>query len=611
MVDEQSLDMADIDEELLEIFMEEGADIIEAIEHTMKDWSQTPEDKALINDFKRPLHTLKGGARLAGLAVIGDLTHELESLLIGVEEKHVPANAAVVELTQNTVDELVTMLELTGEHKVARQNTALMAAIKEYLSPPVSAAEPVAMVMDEIDEELLDIFIEEGVDIIESIEHTMKDWSQTPEDKTLINDFKRPLHTLKGGARLAGLDVIGDLTHELESLLIGIEEQQVPANAAVVELTQNTVDELVTMLELTGERKMAQQNTALMTSIKTYLSTPVAVTEPVAMNMDEIDEELLDIFMEEGVDIIESIEQTMKAWVDAPDDATLINGFKRPLHTLKGGARLAGLEVIGDLTHELESLLIGIEERRVLADAAVIELTQNSVDELVGMLELASQRKMPNQHTALLASIQTYLNQPMPVQPDRVEAPQAAVVTETASEKAAEAAYETEYASLPTSASKAIIETTGLNVIRSVLLPMMDTRLLVPNAAVAEIIAYAAPNPIAQGPAWCVGILDWRGQRLPVVSYEAMLGEKIPRISRRARIAVCNAVSGISGLRFFGLICAHIPHLVRVHDGNIRVAEQQVVLPTSLQDVVVEEIEATIPRIELIEEMVRNSVPIH
>jgi len=460
--------------------------------------------------------------------------------------------------------------------------------------------------MTDIDEELLEIFMEEGSDIIESIENTIKDWIKNPNDTSLINDFKRPLHTLKGGARLAGLEVIGDLTHELESLLIGIEDKQIPANSAVVDLTQNTVDELINMLELAGAHKMATQNAALMTSIQQHLNP--SPSAPTAMDMDEIDEELLDIFLEEGSDIIESIELTMKDWGQAADDATLINDFKRPLHTLKGGARLAGLDIIGDLTHELESLLIGVEEKSVPANEAVIELTQNTVDELINMLELAGEHKVAPQNATLMSSIQHCLSQTPPPPAEPAPAP---VIKETQAEKAAEEAYETQYASIPTSTSKAIIESTGLDVIRSVLLPMMHTRLLVPNSAVAEIIAYATPNKIIQEPPWCIGVFDWRGQQVPLISYEAIQGEKIPRVSRRARIAVCNAISGIPGLQFFGLVCAHIPHLVRVHKDNIRIAEHQMPLATSLQDVIVEEIEATIPRIEVIEEMVRKGVALH
>src|SRR5690606_29601389 len=42
------------------------------------DWNNTE----CVEDLKRSLHTFKGGARLAGLTDIGDLSHEFESVLI-------------------------------------------------------------------------------------------------------------------------------------------------------------------------------------------------------------------------------------------------------------------------------------------------------------------------------------------------------------------------------------------------------------------------------------------------------------------------------------------------------------------------------------------------
>ena len=42
--------------------------------------------------------------------------------------------------------------------------------------------------------------------------------------------------------------------------------------------------------------------------------------------------------------------------------------LQRQLHTLKGGARMAGITAMGDLSHELETLVLHIDTGAVLAD---------------------------------------------------------------------------------------------------------------------------------------------------------------------------------------------------------------------------------------------------
>ncbi len=78
---------ADADHEILEIFFEEAEELLEAIDQSVHDWSEAPENRIHLENLLRALHTLKGGARLAGLSILGDDAHGFESFLIGVQDK--------------------------------------------------------------------------------------------------------------------------------------------------------------------------------------------------------------------------------------------------------------------------------------------------------------------------------------------------------------------------------------------------------------------------------------------------------------------------------------------------------------------------------------------
>ncbi len=69
---------------------------------------------------------------------------------------------------------------------------------------------------------------------------------------------------------------------------------------------------------------------------------------------DEVDEQLLPIFLEEAHELYPQIGSTLRAWRERPTDTQLGRNLQRLLHTLKGSARMAGAMRLGELTHRVE-----------------------------------------------------------------------------------------------------------------------------------------------------------------------------------------------------------------------------------------------------------------
>lgn len=89
------------------------------------------------------------------------------------------------------------------------------------------------------------------------------------------------------------------------------------------------------------------------------------------------------------------------------------------------------------------------------------------------------------------------------------------------------------------------------------LLALDDRCLVLPNVAVAELIGYQCNDPAPEQPEWMLGWIDWRNQRLPLLSFEAACGGQV-RVGERARIVVLNALGG-SRLRFIAVLVQGIP----------------------------------------------------
>ncbi len=85
---------ADLDKEIIDIFLEEADELLEEIDQAIHIWQDNTGDRAQVDTLKRALHTFKGGARVAGLAGVGDISHDFETRIIEAESKREEKNPA-------------------------------------------------------------------------------------------------------------------------------------------------------------------------------------------------------------------------------------------------------------------------------------------------------------------------------------------------------------------------------------------------------------------------------------------------------------------------------------------------------------------------------------
>lgn len=105
----------------------------------------------------------------------------------------------------------------------------------------------------------------------------------------------------------------------------------------------------------------------------------------------------------------------------------------------------------------------------------------------------------------------------------------------------------------------------------SLLVPMESKPLLVPNAAVAEVVNATKIDLLEQDgsmPNWYLGQVEWRGNKLPLISLEVLNGESQANVTENSQVAIINSVCG--KLSFYGLLVQGVPRIARVHNDEIR-----------------------------------------
>ena len=93
------------------------------------------------------------------------------------------------------------------------------------------------------------------------------------------------------------------------------------------------------------------------------------------------------------------------------------------------------------------------------------------------------------------------------------------------------------------------------------LVPLVDERLIIPRSCVAEVISYQAPAEMTGAPPWYLGVVNWNGRHVPLVSFEGCCGENIPPATSRSRVVILHAVSPRVETGYFALVSQGFPQL--------------------------------------------------
>ena len=260
-----------IDPVLFEIFKGETESHLNQIKALLDKHYQGEEPLVASAELVRALHTLFGSARTAEVEEIAMLCGELEKFARAQQEVNEgqftdDGVKLIGDVCQVVAAMLVTLADATkrlhADNTLLERIKSSTAALKAQLESLSPAQEEAASTSDDslvsygdVDEELVDIFLEEAEELLDGCENSLQKWNSNNNDAESVHDLQRQLHTLKGGARMADLAPIGDLTHVLESLIISVNDGQVGFSREMSNLLHDSMDALSDMLERVKNRE--------------------------------------------------------------------------------------------------------------------------------------------------------------------------------------------------------------------------------------------------------------------------------------------------------------------------------------------------------------------
>ncbi|NWF15876.1 Hpt domain-containing protein [Pseudomonas reactans] len=396
------------DPQLIANFLAQGMDILLDAESLLRRWQQHPGERQELTALLDELTTLGEGAHVADLHAIDALCEALLDLYGAVEESSLAVSERFFHEAEQAHEALISMLDQLAAGQEISPAPARVQALRELLdealdpsatgliksdgSRALSIAELGAATqqLDQqttMDDEIVEIFLEEAVDILDSAGQSLKRWLLEPDNAAPLSSLQRDLHTLKGGARMAEIEPIGDLAHELECLYEGLVDRRYSYSAELSQVLMASHERLALQLEELHHHQPLSDSAELIARVRALRQGSAPAAPVAAPPASGADPELLDIFLEEAADILDSSSAALSRWQAEPGNRQEVETLLRDLHTLKGGARMVEIAPIGDLAHELEFLYEGLSAGLLAPSPELFALLQGCHDRLAQMID--------------------------------------------------------------------------------------------------------------------------------------------------------------------------------------------------------------------------------
>ena len=131
--------------------------------------------------------------------------------------------------------------------------------------------------------------------------------------------------------------------------------------------------------------------------------------------------------------------------------------------------------------------------------------------------------------------------------------------------------------------------------IRTILAPLTNGYVMLPNSVVSEILEFTSPEPFKQGPAWLLGEVAWHHWQVPVINYEGMLKGSSTKITSKSRILIVKTLGESTQVNYIGLVIQGLPRLKKARAETLIENEVENLPDTVFSEVAIDGLKAIIP----------------
>ena len=398
---------------LYELFIKEAEQHLATLQDFIDEASVSVEPLSVTDDLYRALHTLKGSAKMASLDVFAAIAEPTEQLALTLVNVAQPVNSELQQAFRQAHEMMTNAVgQLPGYPHQPVEGSDV------FIEQLLLLCQNYALVGAETDEsssELTD-FIRSHVDSICDLTDGYEHWRQpTNESEVALSTLQAVAQQLAVDAESINLPPLHDLliclakTYEQlagreELLTAEVIQTLDAANSALIQV----FDEIAASQVVSETETIISQLQSALASADTLSLLPDVAEQAVIDADEEPDAELIEIFLEEAEEILEQASVAKQDWIDDRANAGALDELQRCLHTLKGGARMAGLMSVGSLSHELESLYEDVDAGKLPISEKLFDMVHACDDRIVDMLTELKTKLHCTPATELIAQVQAF-----------------------------------------------------------------------------------------------------------------------------------------------------------------------------------------------------------
>ena len=278
--------------------------------------------------------------------------------------------------------------------------------VAEPESVPESRAMPISEAA--IDAELLEVYLEEAVEVLATIESQQVLLHSNPQNREAFTTMRRSFHTLKGSGRMVGLYQLGEVAWSIEQLLNKWLQLDKPASERLLALLDFThlafvgwVDQLqknghveveasaidAEALALRSEVDVADDEDDVDVSAPA-VEVEMAVSNDIQIGDVTVSATLFTIFCEEARKYLSALSHGVEVLAESGEvDANFILAA----HTLGGITSTAGFRPQGELAYAVEHAL----QQQLHIGREQVPLFSEAVNQLHGMMDSIFAEQVP------------------------------------------------------------------------------------------------------------------------------------------------------------------------------------------------------------------------
>lgn len=403
---------------MLELFQTEVASQTANLRQGLQQLETDPADADTLEALMRAAHSVKGAARIVDLEPAVQLAHVMEDLFVTVQGGKQRLEPGDIETLQQATDLLREFSEHADDsdwlhthreriHDTVRRlggetsdDTAATPDTDTKVQRQPTPGENAA-----IDANMLSLFHGEAQTQLHALNAGLLTLEAEPANADNLDGLMRAAHSLKGAARMVGLEQTVRLAHALEDAFVAAQQGRILFTGSHIDALLQAVDHLSAMCQHSDDDAWfkAQQDSLgqQLQAIEAIIdNTDAAASAPEPSEQDsparpvqpngvvelQIDSSLLELFRTEAESQLQSLNNGLLQ-LEGDGDGGTHEGLMRSAHSLKGAARMVGIDPGVTLAHVMEDIFVATQNGGLQLSSAAVDILLQTTDLLKDMAQ--------------------------------------------------------------------------------------------------------------------------------------------------------------------------------------------------------------------------------